>query len=528
MFKHFLPMDKKVVSAILREGVYAINLAVFNVITEDGVYSIDRDRSLAEWQQHLSEVQGFDPVVVGSSADNRIDNIGILTTQDGPSLEQGEIIAPPVGMAANGEHYHNNYQDIEEFLAAGGRRGKQYAPLLDGTYFLNHWFATIELIPKEVVTIGEVGVVVSYYGKQGTDTSGVKFRHGERVHQGERGVWETTLGPGKYPFNTYAGQIIRVPTTNFVLHWITGKSEVHRYDESLRSIDLITKDAYEPLLPLSVVVHIDYQKAPNVIQRFGDVKKLITQTIDPMLSAYFRDVAHKKTMLELVHSRDEIQGQARTELKAKFEQFDIECVDVLIGKPEAKGDDGKIENLLEQLRLRQLSLEQIETYSKQEQAADKRKDLNNAMATATMQEELTQSKIRIEIISNQAEADLAKARKDAERRVVTARADSESIALEGRGKSESVNLVGSAEAKVLSQKVESFGDSKLYAISLVADSLSHSQQPLVPETMLGGDGGQGGMLGTLMSLLVAEKLGVPIPTHRPSISQAKEEDEPKK
>ena len=200
----------------------------------------------------------------------------------------------------------------------------------------------------------------------------------------------------------------------------------------------------------------------------------------------------------------------------------------MIGKPASKEDDGKIENLLEQLRLRQLSLEQIETYSKQEQAADKRKDLNNAMATATMQEELTQSKIKIEIISNQAEADLAKARKDAERRVVTARADSESIALEGRGKSESVNLIGAAEAKVLSQKVESFGDSKLYAISLVADSLAHSQQPLVPETMLGSDGAHGGMLGTLMSLLVADKLGIPVPTHRQPALPAEVKEEPKK
>ena len=60
------------------------------------------------------------------------------------------------------------------------------------------------------------------------------------------------------------------------------------------------------------------------------------------------------------------------------------------------------------------------------------------MATATMQEQLTQSKIQIEIVSNQAEAELAKARKDAERRVVTAKADSESVALEGRGKSESI------------------------------------------------------------------------------------------
>src|SRR5206468_11197230 len=100
-----------------------------------------------------------------------------------------------------------------------------------------------------------------------------------------------------------------------------GKVESHKYDESLKSIDLVTRDADEPLLPLSVVVHIDYQRAPSVIQRFGDVKKLITQTLDPMLSAYFRDIAHKKTMLELLHERDEIQNEARAELRARFREF---------------------------------------------------------------------------------------------------------------------------------------------------------------------------------------------------------------
>lgn len=502
--------------AILREGVYAINLSVFNVITDDGVFSIDSDRDLKEWHEQLSSIGGFDPVVIGSSSGSKIDDIGIVTTHDGPSLAQGEIIAPPVGNDPGQENYHNNFQDIESFLKAGGRRGKQYSTLLDGTYFLNRWFATIEHIAKEVVQIGEVGVVVSYYGKQGDDTSGKTFRHGERVHQGERGVWETTLGPGKYPFNTYAGQIIRVPTTNFVLHWITGKTEGHKYDESLRSIDLITQDAFEPILPLSVVVHIDYQKAPNVIQRFGDVKKLITQTIDPMLSAYFRDVAHKKTMLELVHSRDEIQQQAREELRKKFEQFDIQCVDVLIGKPESKDDDdGKIENLLEQLRLRQLSEEQMITFGKQEAAAAKRQTLNDANAKAEMQEQLTQSAIQISIQTNEAEAALARARKDAERRVVTAKAESESVSLEGRGKSESISLVGLAEADVLHKKVESFGDGKLYAISLVADALSHSEQPLVPQTMFSAGSDGGGMLGTLMSMLVAEKAGVKILPAKP-------------
>jgi len=498
--------------AILREGVYSINLSVFNVITDDGVFSIDADRDLKEWHEKLSSVEGFDPIVIGSSSGSKVDDIGIVTTHDGPSLAQGEIIAPPVGNDPGEENYHNNFQDIESFLKAGGRRGKQYSTLLDGTYFVNRWFATIEHILKEVVNIGEVGVVVSYYGKEGSDTSGATFRHGERVHQGERGVWETTLGPGKYPFNNYAGQIIRVPTTNFVLHWITGKTEGHKYDESLRSIDLITQDAFEPILPLSVVVHIDYQKAPNVIQRFGDVKKLITQTIDPMLSAYFRDVAHKKTMLELVHSRDEIQKQARHELLKRFEEFDIQCVDVLIGKPESKdNDDGKIENLLEQLRLRQLSTEQMITFSKQEAAAAKRQTLNDANAKAEMQEKLTESAINIDIQTNEAEAALSRAKKDAERRVVTAKAESESISLEGKGQSDKIGLVGLAEADVLRKKVESFGDGRLYAISLVADALSRSEQPLVPQTMFSSGGGENGMLGTLLSMMVAEKSGVKLP-----------------
>ena len=228
----------------------------------------------------------------------------------------GEIIAPAVGNDSVDPNYHNNYQDPEAFLRAGGRRGRQYVPLTDGTYFINRWFATIEIIPKTVVPIGYVGVVVSYYGPMGADVSGEAFPPRRTRRPRRRGVWERPLGPGKYPFNTYAGKLILVPTTNFVLHWITGKSESHHYDESLSSIDLVTKDAYEPLLPLSIVVHIDYQRAPSVIQRFGDVKKLITQTLDPMLSAYFRDVAHKKTMLELLQHRDEIQIESRNRIAA--------------------------------------------------------------------------------------------------------------------------------------------------------------------------------------------------------------------
>lgn len=539
--------------AILREGVYAINPALFVVITEDAVYSLRQLQSpheaaaIADWQNELAACQGFGPVVVGAplEADDplhperklTVDSIGIVTVHDGPSLLPGEIIAPPVGTIPEDANYHNNYQDPEAFLRAGGRRGRQLLPLTDGTYFINRWFASVEPIPKTIVPIGYVGVVVSYYGRTGRDLSGDAFRHGERVAEGERGVWERPLGPGKYAFNTYAGSIVLVPTTNFVLHWITGKSETHRYDESLRSIDLVTRDAYEPLLPLSVVVHIDYQRAPSVIQRFGDVKKLITQTLDPLLSAYFRDIAHKKTMLELLHERDVIQGEAREELRRRFREFDIECVDVLIGKPDTDEKGGKIEGLLEQLRLRQLSIEQLETYERQRAAAEKLQILNEAQAQATMQTQLTNTRVQVQIAESQAAADLARARRQAEQTVVVADADlararrqaeqmtvlaeaeSRQKILAGRGEGQRVMQVGLSEAAVLLRKIQSFGDPRLYALSGLSEQLAHSTQPLVPERVFvaGGDGSSAhagqGLIGLLLNLLVAEKSGFQVGQH---------------
>jgi uncharacterized membrane protein YqiK len=545
--------------AILREGVYAINPTLFVVMTENMVYRLSSGsskqelQSILSWQNELRQIDGFRPVVIGGPVEAvdplkpdttmAVDSIGIVTIHDGPSLPPGEIIAPDCGNTANDPNYHNNYQDPEAFLRAGGRRGRQYTPLTDGTYFVNRWFATVELKPKTVVPIGYVGVVVSYIGRPGRDLSGTQFRHGERVAEGERGVWEKPLGPGKYPFNTYAGNIVLVPTTNFVLHWVTGKSEAHRYDESLRSIDLVTHDAYEPLLPLSVVVHIDYQKAPSVIQRFGDVKKLITQTLDPMLSAYFRDVAHKKTMLQLLQERDLIQQEAREALRRKFGEFDIECVDVLIGKPQTAEADNKIETLLEQLRQRQLSMEQIETYERQRAAAEKLKTLNEAQAIAAKQTDLTNSQIQVRIIENQGEAELARSRKQAEQTIVTAQADnqkriltadadlarakrqaeqtvllaeaeSKQKVLAGRGEGAQRLQVGLSDVAVLLQKIGSFGDPRLYALTQAAEHLSHSQQPLVPERVFmagGAENGTGaagqGLLGTLISLLVAEKSG---------------------
>src|SRR5438477_2422278 len=543
-------------SGILRGGVYAISLALFVVISDERVFSgpvresSDRYES---WKAQLASIRAYDPVVIGSAAggqshvrasvvdssaseagskhtqavavtefDPEIDTIGVVSIQDGPTIGSGEIIAPEV-RASEGAKDHHYFQDPEAFLALGGRRGKQLQVLTDGTFFINRWFGAVEIKAKTLIPIGYVGVVVSYYGGAGSDCTGDTFRYGEQVEPGKRGVWRSALAPGKYALNPYAVKVELVPTINFVLRWISGQTEAHRYDEDLTSIDLITADGYEPRLPLSLVLHIDYQKAPSVVQRFGDVKRLITQTLDPILTAYFRDVAQTSHMLDLLTKREEIQRRATEELGERFKRYDINVVAVLIGRPESREIAARqadpIETLFDQLRMRRLADEQRATYAKQEEAAKQQVALNQAKAKAERQTELTQSAIAVEIAANRGQAQFAEAEQLAKKQVTLAEGEARSKELIGRGESSRIAQVGLAEAAVTMQKVGAYRDPRLYALNVFADQFSKSVQPLVPSRLFisnaggGKDGegqGTGSVLETLLSLILSEKAGINI------------------
>src|SRR4051794_26041032 len=542
---------------ILREGVYAINLALFVVITEERVFSgpvresADRYES---WKAQLASIRAFDPVLIGSGAGGpsrfraniadtsaseagsppslvdkmpefnpNVDTIGVVSIQDGPTIGSGEIIAPEVKAIPGRDH--NYFQDPEAFLQLGGKRGKQLQVLTDGTFFINRWFGTVEIKAKTLIPIGYVGVVVSYHGAAGDDTTGESFRYGEQVEAGHRGVWRSALAPGKYALNPCAVKVELVPTINFVLRWISGQSEAHRYDEDLTSIDLITADGYEPRLPLSLVLHIDYQKAPSVVQRFGDVKRLITQTLDPILTAYFRDVAQTSHMLDLLTKREEIQAHATEELGQRFQKYDINVVAVLIGRPESRevaaGKSDPIETLFDQLRMRRLADEQRATFAKQEEAAQQQVALNEAKAKAERQTELTQSAIAVEIAANRGEAQFAEAEQLAKKQVTLAEGEARSKELIGKGESSRIAKVGLAEAAVTLQKVGAYRDPRLYALNVFADRFSQSVQPLVPSRLFISNGngggkpgesqqGSGSVLETLLSLILSEKAGINI------------------
>src|SRR5205085_4587373 len=98
------------------------------------------------------------------------------------------------------------------------------------------------------------------------------------------------------------------------------------------------------------------------------------------------------------------------------------------------------------------------TYERQRAAAEKLQTLNNAQAQATMQTELTNSRVQVQIAENHGDADLARARKQAEQLVVTAQAESQQRVLAGRGEGSRLLQVGISEASVLLRKISSFGD----------------------------------------------------------------------
>lgn len=563
---------------ILREGTYAFNLAQFIIITKDKVHSIftskDESAQIETMRSDLLRVNGFMPVVISSSKNNEDDEfsnsiknkdtIGIVTVNEGPTPDNGAIIAPIVGEGITHEFYHNNFQEPEKFLAANGRKGKQMQVLTDGIYFINRLFANVDIVPKSIIDIGYVGVVVSYFGDKGADVSGTSYSHGELVEQGKKGIWRESMMPGKYPFNTYAGKIIPVPTTNVILKWISGQSGDHKLDDNLKEINLITKDAFEPNLPLTVVFNIDYRKASSVIQRFGDIKILIEQSLDPMIAGYFKNIGQTKTLIELVQDRSSIQEQASSEMKEKFKLYDLELQEVLIGTPAASSTDKRIDLILAQLRDRQVALEEIKTNEAKQKSAEKQRELNEAIAKSAAQAALTQSSIDIEIADNKGkselrlaeqlalktqklaeadkykrtqEADASRYTKEAEAaanakatelnatanaKQVELQASAEAFKLEKVGTAQAFNIkevaqataeqetkVGIAKGTAAKALVDAYGGPELQiqqsVLTAFAEALKISKSPLVPQTVImgGADGKTPNAMESILSMILA-------------------------
>ena len=199
---------------------------------------------------------------------------------------------------------------------------------------------------------------------------------------------------------------------------------------------------------------------------------------------------------------------------------------MLIGKPDTAevGGSGKIETLLEQLRLRQLSIEQIETFERQVSSGREVETLQiSAGPEPTCRPSSTNSLVQVRIAENEGEAALARARKQADQMVVTAQAESQQRALAGprRGLEDppgrSVGSVGLAPQDRVVRRPQALCPLPRRRVHVAQAARrwspnAASSSPALPRKQRRRPrfGHSQGLLGLLVSLLVAEKSGFQI------------------
>jgi uncharacterized membrane protein YqiK len=251
-----------------------------------------------------------------------------------------------------------------------------------------------------------------------------------------------------------------------------------------------------------------------VIQRFGDIRKLVEQTLDPMVAAYFKNVGQRKTLIELLQERSDIQERAMAEMRRNFEGYNLTLNEVLIGTPRAKQGDTQIETILRQLRERQVSREQLETYRTKEAAAQQERILREAEARAKQQTSITESELAVRIAENQGSAAVQKAIKSAEEARQNAAGAADAKRRLAEAEAFQLEAVGQAQAKATELNVAAYGGPELQFQQTVllrfAEAIERGQVALVPSIQVGGREGGGTAVDAFLAMAV-KQMATPAP-----------------
>ncbi len=451
--------------------------------------------------------------------------VGIVTTLDGLPIEANQI----AGKLIEG---HNNFQDFDAFIKNGGNRGLQPQVILAGSYNLNPWAVQIEEIPMTEISIGYVGVVISYIGQEGNDLTGSEFKHGNIVEKGYKGVWLEPLGPGKYPVNKYIMKVELVPTTNLVLNWASARSEAHNLDKNLSTITVRSKDGFPFNLDVAQIIHVPTTEAPKVIARFGNMVNLVSQVLEPTIGNYFRNSAQDSDVIAFLSTRKERQESAKAHIKKVLDEYNVNAVDTLIG------DIVPPESLMKTLTDRKIAEEQKVTYDTQKKAQETRQGMEKETAIADMQKEIVKAQQSVEIaertanatvkksegdatsvklaVGAEAEATKMRAFAEAESTKARAQAESEAIKMKASAQAEQISLTGAAEAG----KILAVGKSTAEAYELavkalggenftrykITEELSKGNIKLIPDILIGGNNNGSGAIDGLLGLKLMEMM----------------------
>ena len=511
--------QKGVQRPVLSPGMLApIHPVAFLVITKPSVFGVpitDAYRKLAEEKGRLTyEAFGLEERQLEvtriaprpTEAGKVVDMIGIVTALEGQPLPAGaianrlggfddveeleknagttdfQLIAAILGSKNT---LHNNFQDFQQFLDAGGKIGLQHDPLLYGAFNLNPFLVRVEQVPMLVVEQGQVAVIKAYVGLPTQDTSGIGFKFGSLVRPGHQGIWQEALRTGKYPINPRIYDAKVVLTAILKLAWAKAVTGAHGLDARLEPIIAKSNEGFVFAIDLQVLIHVPDTKAPRVISMVGSMENLVNEVLQAAVGNLFRDKIGGMEAIKFIQTRQIVQEEAFAYIQRKLAEYEIETRGVYIQDviyPPA---------LVTVLTNREVAHQEVETFKMQRQAQDQRIETEKARGTADMQAQLAQSAVGVDIKKNNAEARKAEA-------------DGESTYIERTGTAQGaqVRAVGLARAEAYQKQVAALGQGATALVNAV-EALSRSNVPFMPSTLVAGGGGSvGGVLEGLGALLM--------------------------
>ncbi len=427
-----------------------------------------------------------------------IDMVGIVTTLEGSPSPKGamanrlsdfdDIAALEASPAARNSDLveailnskndaHNNYQDFQAFLDAGGRIGLQHDPLLYGAYNLNPFLVSVEMVPMLVVNQGQVAVVKAFVGLATEDTSGADFKFGSLVRPGHRGIWEEPLRTGKYAINPRVYAVEIVPTFILTLNWADETSTAHSLDKDLSPIEAKSSEGFVFLIDLQVQIHVPDSDAPRVISTVGTMGNLVNEVLQAAVGNHFRDKLQSMPAIDFIQKRADVQQQAQDHITERLKVYRVETRGVYIQDVVFPAQ------LVQVLTSREIANQQKATYDAERAAQDQRLLLEASRGRADQQSALAQSMIGVDIARNRAAA-------------VQAAADGEAYRLTKVGEASAVQTraEGLAVAAGLEAQQKAVGAGQAAVIN-VAKALAGGTQRFMPENLAitagGGDGGIG-------------------------------------
>ena len=461
----------------------------------------------------LFEVQINEATVVPSQ------KVALITAKDGDALPHYEYVA----MAIEG---HKEFQDPPAFLANGGQRGPQLDFLRPGTYYINPLMFDVVQDDVAMIQRGEVAVTVSKVVKDPSDLfktaeseaqskiSDDLIKQGvERyvVDSGFRGIQREVVGPGTYYLNRLAFTPHIIPTTNITIDWAEEKPAETVAPRVFNPLAIVSKDGFEMTISVKVIIRVLPKQAPHMVARIGTIDNLIEHVIHPLIDSSFRNQASSSEAMKFMQDRHEEQRKAEQHIVEELKKYHVECVSVLICQIVLP------ERLMETLTNKVVASQQMSMFDAQQEAEDRRREMEKTKAQANLQPSLVKAEIDVQIATQQKQQAITLAegkgqsiRLEAEGRGQATRLEQEGIAAGvqavGKAEGEKIRAMGQATAEAYSKQAQAVGQSSL-AIIEIMKRVSDGGVKITPDILIQGNGREGSSSNVLSAFIASLMAG---------------------